>query len=454
MRKLNIYKIPVAMTIAGSDSGGGAGIQADLKTFSALGVHGTVAITSVTAQNTLKVTAIHDLPSWMVYEQIKVVYEDIGIDAAKTGMLSNSEIIKSVANAVRDFNLKLIVDPVMVAKSGARLLREEAVEALKKQLLPQALIVTPNAPEASILAGFKVENLEDAVKAAKVIHELYGVEAVVVKGGHIDHPEVVDVLYYNGEYYYLKSQRFPHGCFHGAGCAYSAAITAFIAKGYDLVKAVEEAKKFIDTAIYYGLRVGRLHCPVNPLAYLEIPALKYVAVENVRRAVEILIENQVKVLPYIPEVGLNVVEAIDARYARTPMDVIGVEGRIVKAGNKLIKVGDIKPGASSHLARFIITLMKNGHKVKAALNIKYSPIIVEKALKSGLKVVFVDRTREPEDLKKAETGSMEWIASQVPLELREPDLIYDKGDVGKEAMIRVTGRDAVEAVEKLLSILP
>lgn len=262
-------KVPVAMTIAGSDSGGGAGIEADLKTFSILGVHGTVAVTSVTAQNTLTVTAIFDLPGWMVYEQIRTVHEDMGIDAAKTGMLSNTDIIASVSQAVKNFEIKLVVDPVMVAKSGARLLREDAVDALKNQLLPLALIVTPNAFEAEILAGFKVESIQDAEKAARVIHEKYGVPAVVVKGGHLKHEEVVDVLYYNGEIHYLRSQRFPHGCFHGAGCAYSAAITAFLAKGYSVVEAVKASKSFIDVAIERGLKVGKGHCPVNPMAYIQ-----------------------------------------------------------------------------------------------------------------------------------------------------------------------------------------
>jgi hydroxymethylpyrimidine kinase/phosphomethylpyrimidine kinase len=175
----------VAITIAGSDSGGGAGIQADLKTFAALGVHGTVAITSVTAQNTREVTAIHDIPPDVVYEQVRVVAEDIGIDAGKTGMLSNSDIIRSVARAVKEFSFPLVVDPVMIAKSGARLLREEAVEALKKELLPQAKVVTPNKAEAEVLSGIKIGSLEDSKLAARKIAEEYSCEAVVVKGGHL-----------------------------------------------------------------------------------------------------------------------------------------------------------------------------------------------------------------------------------------------------------------------------
>lgn len=446
-------RIPVAMTIAGSDSGGGAGIQADLKTFSALGVHGTVALTSITAQNTMKVSAIYDLPGWMVYEQIKVVFEDMGIDAAKTGMLSNNEIITSVAQASEDFKLKLVVDPVMVAKSGARLLREDAIDTLKKLLLPRAFLTTPNAPEAGILAGFKVENFDDAKRAAKKIHELYGVEAVVVKGGHISAEEVVDVLYYNNEYTYYRSPRYPHGCFHGAGCSYSAAITAMLAKGYGVIEAVREAKLFIDLAIDYGLKLGRGHCPVNPMAYIEIPALKYKAIENVRKAVEIVLEKQHLILPYTPEVGINVVEAIDSRYARRIEDVVGVEGRLVKSGLRLVKVGDVKPGASSHLARLVLTLMKRGLKIRGAINIKYSEDLISKAQKKDLRVVFIDRTKEPLELRTKEHGTMEWIASQIKIENGEPDLIYDKGDVGKEPMIRVLGENSIHAVEKLLSIL-
>lgn len=451
-RGMGLYRIPVAMTIAGSDSGGGAGIQADLKTFSALGVYGVVAITSITAQNTYSVTAIHDLPGRMVYEQIRVVYEDIGVDAAKTGMLSNSEIINSVAEAIREFNIRLVVDPVMVAKSGARLLREDAVDALKHKLLPLAQVVTPNTLEAEILAGFKVETIEDAVKATRVISEKYGVPGVVVKGGHLKHPEVVDVLYYNGELHYFKSPRYPHGCFHGAGCAYSAAIAAFMARGEGVVNAVKSAKEFIDLAIDYGIKIGKGHCPVNPMAILEIPALKYRAIENVERAVELLLENQDIVIPHTPEVGLNIVEAIDPRYARSINDVAGVEGRVVKAGSRLVKVGPVRMGGSSHLARLVLALLRRGFTTRGAVNIKYSREVVERAGRKGFKVVFIDRTREPLELKKAESGSMEWIASQIQ-GYEAPDLIYDTGDVGKEPMIRILGRGAIEAVEKLVEIL-
>jgi len=222
--------LPVAITIAGSDSGGGAGIEADLKTFMALGVHGAVAITSITAQNTYQVTMIHDLPPEMVAEQIRVVHRDMGIDAGKTGMLSNKDIIKIVAETVEELGFPLVVDPVMVAKSGARLLREDAVETLIKHLIPKATIVTPNIPEAEILAGIKIESLDDMVEAARIIVEKHGAEAAIVKGGHLGGDESVDVLYYRGKHYYFRAERIQTKNTHGTGCSFSAALAALLAK--------------------------------------------------------------------------------------------------------------------------------------------------------------------------------------------------------------------------------
>lgn len=178
--------MPTALTIAGSDSGGGAGIQADLKTFAVMGVHGMSAITSITAQNTREVRAIFDLPPEMVLAQIEAVVDDLGVDAAKTGMLSNSGIIGAVARAVDRYGFPLVVDPVMIAKSGAPLLREEAVETLVKELVPRATVITPNRMEAEKLTGLRISSVADAREAAMVIVEELGSEAAVVKGGHIE----------------------------------------------------------------------------------------------------------------------------------------------------------------------------------------------------------------------------------------------------------------------------
>lgn len=447
--------VKVAMTIAGSDSGGGAGIQADLKTFAALGVHGTVALTSVTAQNTYQVTMVHDLPPEMVYEQIRVVAEDMGVDAGKTGMLSNASIIRAVARAVRDFGFPLVVDPVMVAKSGARLLRVDAEEALARELIPLAKVVTPNAPEAERLAGVRVADLEGAKLAARKIVEEAGCEAAVVKGGHVAGQSSVDVLYYRGEYRFYEAPRIEGGCTHGTGCSFSAAIAAELAKGADVVEAVRRAKEFVWLAIKHGLKIGRGHCPLNPTAWLEVRAARYEVLENVERAVDLLLENSAKVHPYAPEVGINVVMALPVPYAQGVNDVAGVRGRVVKYGNGLRAVGPVKFGSSSHLARLVLELMKHDPNARAAVNVRFHDKLVARAEGLGYLVTFVDRAREPLEIRAVEGATMSWIASEA-VKLaggRAPDIIYDRGDVGKEPMIRIVGLDSIDAVNKLLKLV-
>ncbi|MGC9149366.1 MAG: thiamine-phosphate synthase family protein [Sulfolobales archaeon] len=201
----------------------------------------------------------------------------------------------------------------------------------------------------------------------------------------------------------------------------------------------------------YGIDINDDRCFINPAVYIEIPAAKYEAIENVRKAVEILLENQNLVLPYTPEVGINVAEAIKPMYVFSINDVAGVEGRIVKAGNRLIKVGEIKMGGSSHLARLLIALIRRGYSLRGAINVRFDKSLVEKAVRKGYKVVFIDRRKEPEEIKDAPTGTMEWIASQISGEI--PDLIYDIGDIGKEPMIRILGDNSIRAVEKLIRIL-
>ncbi|MEM0439587.1 MAG: bifunctional hydroxymethylpyrimidine kinase/phosphomethylpyrimidine kinase, partial [Sulfolobales archaeon] len=294
--------IPRALTIAGVDSGGGAGIAADLKTFAALQVHGLVAVTSVTAQNTLGVFGIHDIPPSMVELQIDVVAEDIGVDAAKTGMLSNPGIVRSVARSVKKHGFPLVVDPVIFAKSGDRLLVEEAVEVMAKELLPLAKVVTPNKFEAERLSGIKIEGLEDAEKAGKIIREKYGPEIVVVKGGHLSGDRSIDIVIHgSGSVTMLEGPRVD-GCTHGTGCSFSAAIAAYIAKGEDLLNAVKKAKEFVTIAIERSYKVGKGHCPVNPTAYLELDAERYRAERLVEEAMAIIEKRAEDVAKLIPEV--------------------------------------------------------------------------------------------------------------------------------------------------------
>jgi hydroxymethylpyrimidine/phosphomethylpyrimidine kinase len=252
-----------ALTIAGSDSGGGAGIQADLKTFGALGVYGMSAITAVTAQNTRTVDRIAELDPGMVAAQIDAVAGDIGTDAVKTGMLFSAPIVASVADAIRRHRLpNLVIDPVMIAKSGARLLRDDAVEALKSDLLPLAKVVTPNLPEAAELAGLPVEDEAGALEAARRIRDL-GPSCVVVKGGHGSGPRVLDLFFDGSVVERLTGERIATSSTHGTGCTLSAAITAFLALGLAPLEAVVRAREYLIAAIRAAPGLGGGAGPVD-----------------------------------------------------------------------------------------------------------------------------------------------------------------------------------------------
>jgi hydroxymethylpyrimidine kinase/phosphomethylpyrimidine kinase len=261
-------KLPVALTIAGSDSGGGAGIQADLKTFAALGVHGTSAITAITAQNTTGVTNILELPTSLIREQIAVVFQDLGVQAAKTGMLSSAAIIVSVADAISELGIaNLVVDPVMVAKGGAKLLRDDAVAALRERLVPLAAVITPNIPEAEVLLDRKIATIEERRAAARDLVGM-GARAAVVKGGHAE-GEATDVFFDGTETIELSAERIATANTHGSGCVFSAAITACLARDMATLAAVREAKEFITHAIASSLEIGHGHGPVNPMFALR-----------------------------------------------------------------------------------------------------------------------------------------------------------------------------------------
>ncbi len=255
--------MPAALTIAGSDSGAGAGIQADLKTFAAHGVYGTSAITALTAQNTLGVSGIHVVPDDFVTAQIEAVAGDIGCDAVKTGMLATAQIVEAVAAAVESFDLpNLVVDPVMVAKSGDHLLDEEAVHAVRWALLRLARVVTPNIPEAEVLARMTIRSVEDMREAARRI-ATFKPAAVVIKGGHLAGPDIVDVLLEKGEFHEFVGPRIEGPNTHGTGCTFAAAIAAHLAKGASLVDAVRDAKAYVAGAMYPGIPLGGGHRPLN-----------------------------------------------------------------------------------------------------------------------------------------------------------------------------------------------
>jgi hydroxymethylpyrimidine/phosphomethylpyrimidine kinase len=260
--------IKQALTIAGSDSSGGAGIQADLKTFHAHGVFGASVVTAITAQNTVAVERAFDLPLDLIEAQLDAVFDDLDIAAAKTGMLSSKGIVETVANALRRRKFeKLVVDPVMISKSGYTLLRDDAIESVTKNLLPLALVVTPNIHEAELLSSVKIDSLETMKEAALTIHA-FGPRNVLVKGGHAGFDEATDVLFDGTRFHSFKSDFIDTKNTHGTGCTFSAAITARLALGEPLVTAVNKAKTYITRAIRHSLAIGKGHGPTNHFYFI------------------------------------------------------------------------------------------------------------------------------------------------------------------------------------------
>jgi len=443
--------VPRVLTIAGSDSGGGAGIQADLKTFAALGVHGMSALTSITAQNTVEVTMVYDLPVELIREQIRVVARDIGIDAVKTGMLHTSEIIEAVSSELKKVRAPLVVDPVMIAKSGVRLLKEDAVKSLIDNLLPLAYIATPNTKEAEVLSGVRVKDLASQKEAAKVIAEM-GARGVVVKGGHIPGEKARDVFYFDGEFRVYESERIETKNTHGTGCTFASAIAAELAKKKEAFEAVEKAKSFVLHAIRYGLALGKGSGPVNPVGRLLKDADKFCVLEVMRRAVQKLEESEL-FAEAIPECQSNLCMAVES--AESLEDVAAIPGRIVRVWGKVKASSHPWFSASRHVAKAVLTAMRYDPEVRSAMNIRYDEKFIKAAETLGWVVSFYDRREEPESVKRVEGGTVPWgvKAAIKKIGWRVPDMIYHRGDWGKEPMILILGRDAVEVVEKAEKLL-
>lgn len=260
----------IVTTIAGSDCGGGAGIQADLKTFQELEVFGTSVITALTAQNTLGVSGVCPIDVSFIKKQFEALVEDFPIAAIKTGMLYSADIIKAIARMIGELNIPLIVDPVMIAKGGESLLQQEAINALCSTLLPLATVVTPNIPEAETLTGRTIQHFEDVKDVAQSLLQL-GVQCVIIKGGHLANPlYAIDYVFIkNGPSFSMQSPRIQTKNTHGTGCTFSAALTAFLGRGFAMEEAIIEAKKFIQLAIMYDLSIGNGHGPTNHFAYQQ-----------------------------------------------------------------------------------------------------------------------------------------------------------------------------------------
>ncbi|WP_435076830.1 bifunctional hydroxymethylpyrimidine kinase/phosphomethylpyrimidine kinase [Halococcus sp. AFM35] len=438
----------VALTVAGSDSGGGAGVQADLKTMEAHGVFGTSALTSVTAQNTRGVEAIEDVSTDVIAAQIRAVADDFAVGAAKTGMLSSTVIIETVADCLAPREFPLVVDPVMVAQSGDRLLAEEAETVLQEKLLPQATLVTPNLPEAAVLTDMAVED-EDDMRAAAAEIAADGPDGVLVTGGHLHEDELVDVLSADGETRTFRKPRRDTADTHGSGCTISASIAAELAGGATVPAAVERAETFIDRAVRYGLAVGNGAGPVNHLAGLYNDAARAGALAEVRDLVDALETHDVAAL--VPEVGLNV--AIATPYAMDADDVAAIDGRLHRTTDGVVAADCPRLGASDHVARLLLAAREHDSALRAAANVRLDDAVAA-AVTQHFDAVEVDRTAEPDAVGEERADDSAAWAVERAMAGREtvPTAVFDRGALGWEAMCRLFARSPATLQERLLAL--
>jgi hydroxymethylpyrimidine/phosphomethylpyrimidine kinase len=444
---------PVALTVAGSDSGGGAGVQADLKTMEAHGVFGTSVVTAVTAQNTVGVERSHVLPVDEIEAQYRAVDADFDLGAAKTGMLATESVIELVADRLAALDAPTVVDPVMVATSGDRLLDADA-EAAYEALIAEATLVTPNADEAAVLTGVEPTDRETAREAGEALVAM-GADAALVKGGHIDGDDVVtdtlvDTLP-DGE---PRVRTFGHPridteATHGSGCTLSSAIAAHLAHGETLGYAVEAGTAFMERAVRYSLDVGQGPGAVHHLAALREAADRHRTMTDVAEVVEAFVDRDVSRL--VPEVGMNVVGA--TAYAEAVGETAAVEGRITRTFSGIAPNRGVRLGASSHVARFLLAAREFDPDLRFAVNCRFDDETEAATAELDGPVTEYDRDAEPE----AASGTMGWGARQafgaVDADDPTPVAVLDRGAVGKEAIIKVVGETPEELGERVFTLL-
>jgi len=438
---------PTVLTIAGSDSGGGAGIQADLKTIEAGGGFGTSAITGVTAQHTRGVTSTHPVPVPEIEAQIDAVEADFDVRAVKTGMLGTAAVVEAVAERAAEWDRPIVVDPVMVAASGDRLL-EPAGEDAYGELLAEATVVTPNADEAAVLTGVKVVDERSMRAAGRALVDA-GAEWALVKGGHVADDGVVrDVLVGPDGVRTIDHPRVDTDATHGSGCTLSSAVATRLAQGVGPVDAVEFGVEFVARAVRYSLDVGKGPGTVHHLAAIRERAARQPTGEAVEGVVDRLVAADARDL--VPEVGTNVVGATP--FAEAADECVAVEGRITRTASGIRPNRGTRFGASSHVARFLLSAREHDPELRFAANVRFDDRIESALSKLDAPAVEIDRSAEPSPDEEGST--MGWAAGHAfGAAEATPAAVYDRGDVGKEAMTRLLAPDPDTLTRRVLGLL-
>ena len=418
------------LSIGGSDPSSGAGIQSDVKTFSNLDAYGLTVVTTITSQNTRKVTSIEPVSIKSLNAQLDSILSDFHIDAIKIGMVYNSQIIKAVRSKIGKLKIPIVVDPIIKSTTGGVLLKKNALHDYKKMIIPLADIITPNKYEAKVLSG-----ISNIIKSAKKIQSM-GAKCVIITGATVSNNQISDFILEENREYIISGKKIPITN-HGSGCNYSASIAVSLAKGIRIHSAVKIAKDYVYQSIKNSIEIGK--------------GFNITHTDNLNGKKELLdsINNfkQIKnIYKAIPECQTNFV--FTKKNPKTIKDVLGISGRLVKSGKEIVTAGEIVYGGSQHVATAVIHVNKKFPEIRSCLNIKYDTKIISKAKKSGFTILSYDRTGEPRKSKRRENSSISWGISN-SLKTKSHDIIYHKGDMGKEPMILIFGKNPQDVIRKV-----
>ena len=421
------------LSIGGSDPSSGAGIQSDIKTFSNHDVYGFTVITAVTSQNTKKVVSIEPVSSKSLKTQLDSILSDFQIDAVKIGMVYDSKTIKTIHSKLKNLNVPIIVDPIIKSTTGAMLLKKNAIVDYKKMIVPLADVITPNKYEAKVLSG-----ISNPGKAARKMQKM-GAKCVIITGATTSKGKISDLILEENREYTISGKKIPITN-HGSGCNYSASIAVSLAKGNTINSAVKTAKDYVYQSIKNSKKLGKgVRITDRPISNgkkeLGDSINQFTQMKNIYKM--------------IPECQSNFVFA--KKNPKSVKDVLGVSGRIVKSGKDIITAGEIIYGGARHVGSAVIEANKKFPEIRSCLNVKYDTKIISKAKKSGLTVLSYDRSKEPRKIKQKEYSSIAWGVS-TSVGKKKPDIIFHKGDMGKEPMILIFGKtpnDVIKKVSKL-----
>lgn len=440
------------MTIAGSDSSAGAGIQADIKTFSALGVYGTTVITTLTAQNTRTISDILVVPSRFFKNQLVTTLEDIKPDIIKIGVLYSKSIISIVKNILKNFENPIVVDPVLFSGTGIKLLDDDSFEQFKKEIIPLSYVITPNLKEAEFISKIRISNRHGMTKAALEILKL-GASNVIIKGGHVTtrDTKVMDLLFgdKNNEPLQIVHERLKINETHGTGCNFSAAVSSFLAKGYDISESFKLANSYVYEALKHSTQIGTGVLVSNPLSSMYDNSEKYKVLIELQDSVSAL-EKMSDFFKLIPETKTNFVYSIEK--PKNFDDIAGVLGRITNLGTNIRTPNVIKFGASYHVSNALLAVTKFNSLFRSAINIRNNGSII-KICENNFRCTSYSRSKETEEIKKIEGSSIKWGISKALNQNPDAELVYHDGDFGKEPMVILFGQNPKDVLEKIRIVL-